>query len=509
MKTLGPIGLEAFERRSISAETAARYAIYTASRTVDGDIVPDSRGNIVVFPFLQHGTAVNEKYRAPGKKFWQRSGGRRTFWNADALDDPTLESGQNALVITEGEIDALSAIECGFPLAVSVPDGAPPVPEGKEPADLEPLDPSSENSGKFEFIWNNRDRLKRIKRFILAVDNDPPGQRLAAELVRRLSASRCYFVEYPIGCKDLNDVLMQKGYDTVSAVLNAAKPYPVRGLYCLSDYPDAGELQTFRTGWWTLDQCFKPFLGEFIVVTGVPSHGKSSWILHLLVNLGRLHGWSSAVFSPEMPTVPTLRNTFRDILGGKSPENDAFIEEKFCFIGSDPTGGEDEDFDLDWIIDKAKEAVLRHGIRVLLIDPWNEVEHAKRRDESMTEYIGRGIRALKRFARLHSVIVIVVAHPTKDVVKDGKSRPLTLYDVDGSAHWYNKADHGLIIDRPNAESNESTIRVAKVRMRGTGVKGITRMLYDISSARFSTLDNSRGEAGNARGNCNEAQAENV
>src|SRR4029077_13466908 len=114
MKMLGPIGIQAFERRNISAETAVRYAIYTANRQADGSVIPDGNGNIVVFPFLERGVVVNEKYRAPGKKFWQRAGGRRTFWNSDALDDPALEAGHQALVITEGEIDALTAIECGF-----------------------------------------------------------------------------------------------------------------------------------------------------------------------------------------------------------------------------------------------------------------------------------------------------------------------------------------------------------------------------------------------------------
>ncbi|MFZ1092786.1 MAG: DNA primase, partial [Xanthobacteraceae bacterium] len=110
MKTLGPIGIQAFERRNISAETAVRYAIYTANREADGSVIPDGNGNIVVFPFLERGVVVNEKYRGPGKKFWQRAGGRRTFWNSDALDDPALEAGHQALVITEGELDALTAI---------------------------------------------------------------------------------------------------------------------------------------------------------------------------------------------------------------------------------------------------------------------------------------------------------------------------------------------------------------------------------------------------------------
>ena len=50
------------------------------------------------------------------------------------------------------------------------------------------------------------------------------------ELVRALSASRCLFVEYPGGCKDLNDVLLQHGPAGVARVLNEARPYPVRGL---------------------------------------------------------------------------------------------------------------------------------------------------------------------------------------------------------------------------------------------------------------------------------------
>jgi twinkle protein len=488
MKTLGPIGIQAFERRNISAETAVRYEIYTASRQADGSVIPDGNGNIVVFPFLERGVVVNEKYRGPGKKFWQRAGGRRTFWNSDALDDPALEAGHQALVITEGEIDALTSIECGFPLSVSVPDGAPPVPEGEKPDDLRPIDEGSEHAGKFEFLWNNRDRLKRVKRFIIATDGDRPGQRLAAEVVRRLSASRCLFVEYPRGSKDLNDVAVLHGKDAVAAILNAAKPYPVRGLYRLSDYPDREALLTFSTGWRTVDNHLQLFAGEFMVVTGIPGHGKSTLVLNLLCNVASLHGWRAALFSPEMPTVPHLRDKLRRIRGGSRLEADSFIDEYFRFIDADPTGREDVEFDLDWIIDKATDAVLRDGIRVLVIDPWNEVEHARRRDESVTDYIGRGIRALKRFARLYDVAVIVVAHPTKEVGRDGKARPPTLYDIEGSAHWFNKCDHGIVVDRPNALVDEAVLRVAKVRFEESGEKGQIRLRFDRQTGRFETLE---------------------
>src|SRR5262249_53301357 len=155
--------------------------------------------------------------------------------------------------------------------------------------------------------------------------------------------------------------------------------------------------KTFNTGWTTIDDIFKVIESEFIVVTGVPSHGKSAWTLHLLVNLAELHGWRSALFSPEMGTVPVLRDTLRrirlrkDCLAAQEVVvADGWINDHFCFIDVDHTGNDDdENFDLDWIMDRAVEAVLRYGVKVLLIDPWNEIEHARQRWENPTDYIAR------------------------------------------------------------------------------------------------------------------------
>jgi twinkle protein len=66
----------------------------------------------------------------------------------------------------------------------------------------------------------------------------------------------------------------------------------------------------------------------------------------------------------------------------------------------------------------------------------------------MTEYVGRAIKALKRFARKFQVHLIVIAHPTKSTKDgDGKYRMPTLYDISDSANWYNKCDLGIIVHR--------------------------------------------------------------
>lgn len=489
-KVLGPIGVKAFEGRGISAETAARLGAYTAKPGIDGGVIPDAKGNIIVFPFEEHGVVVNEKFRGPEKKFWQTKGGRRTFWNSDVMDDPSLLDGSQKLIITEGEIDAYTAIDCGFPFTVSVPDGAPPPPkEGQAPGSDE------DQRGKFEFMWNNRDRLRRIKRFIVAVDNDTNGKHLASELVRRLEAAKCYFVTYPEGCKDLNDVRMQHGPEAVTAVLNAAQPYPVKGLFTIDDYPDAPDVLTYSTGWDTMDELMKLFTPSMTVVTGIPGHGKSTWLTNLMINAGRLHGWKSAIFSPEVPVVPHMRNKMRGMVAGESPHDmskearhqaDRWIAGHMVFL--EHTLEDDTDMSLEWLLERAADAVLRYGVRMIGIDPWNELEHAKRRDETMAEYQNRALRLIRRFSVKYDVAIFLVAHPTKDVALGGKPRVPTLYDIDGSAAWFNKPDFGIVVNVPDSAVPETMIHISKVRFKDTGQKGSVRMKFDRWTELYSMLD---------------------
>jgi twinkle protein len=449
IKAIGKVHEQWFEQRGISLETAVQFGIYTGKSLKVGDrseVVPDVGGNILVFPFFEHGSVVSEKYRGPGKRFWQREGGKRTFYNSDILDDPALADGSAALTITEGEPDMLTAIECGFPYAVSVPDGAPAVPKNEDPEQLAPIDPNKEGEGKFEFLFVNRDRLKRIKRFIIAVDDDRPGKRLAAELVRRLSASRCLFVTYPSEpvvptdkieewpdgkrpCKDLNEVRTYFGPEAVAEVLNSAKPYPVSGLYRLREFPDLPPIKTYSTGWSILDRHFLPFLGGLVFILGIPGHGKSIFIANLLNNLSEQLGWRAAIFSPEEPTVPAMRDKFRKIRLRRSPYEldreeirkvDDWINDRFLFIASDPLGNDEEELYLDWILDRATDAVMRDGIRILVIDPWNEVEQSRQRNETQTEYIGRSLRALNRFRRQH-----LQRHTTPTAARISTTRPTT------------------------------------------------------------------------------------
>src|SRR5690606_31716645 len=114
----------------------------------------------------------------------------------------------------------MSALQLGW-RAVSVPNGA---------------NSAKTTDGKgYDFLWRARELINRIPRFILATDDDEAGQALRAGLISLLGADRCSFVEYPLGCKDLNEALDEYGPDAVHKALREAKPCPVKGLYRLSD----------------------------------------------------------------------------------------------------------------------------------------------------------------------------------------------------------------------------------------------------------------------------------
>ena len=124
---------EWLEQRGIGPETQTATGLYSGRHQQDGEnfkVVPDHAGTVLVFPYFRHCVEVNDKYRGPQKKFYQRRDGQKVFWNADVLDDPSLHDGRHALVITEGEMDALAVIQSGYPFVVSVPDGAPPPRKG-------------------------------------------------------------------------------------------------------------------------------------------------------------------------------------------------------------------------------------------------------------------------------------------------------------------------------------------------------------------------------------------
>jgi twinkle protein len=390
------------------------------------------------------------------------------LWNEDCLREPSV--GSELLIVTEGEIDALSFLAAGATCVVSVPNGAPFDKAGE--GDVDPGE-----DGAFRYLWdghNLKTDLHRFGKFILATDGDHKGRILRDELALRLGRPRCWFVTYPDGCKDANDVLQKfgqaKGCDLLNDLIAGAKPIVPNKLVSFSEIPPRVDDRRYSTGW---GPAFHRHLmvvpPQLIIVTGPPQHGKTEWTLGLCANLARLHGLKGAILQFEDNPDRNRRVLLRYACawagqerGGIVGDPVAWVDAMFKTISPNEELNEEQDFDLKWLTAMIEEAAARHGCRWILIDPWNEIEHLWGRQDTEATYLNRALKHLKRLARRFQIALIIVAHPTKEGGK-ASIKEASLYDINGGAVWNNKADLGVIV---RAEADEVTaperwIKVAK------------------------------------------------
>lgn len=460
------------EERGLDAELLVRLGVDESDRL---------GSDCVVIPFFENGSVVNRKYRtiAGEKRFSQDAGARKVFWNVDVIADPTLA--KEPLIITEGEFDAMAAIQAGFPRAVSVPDGAPAERIGDNP-----------DSAKYSFLDNAPQALADVHEIVLAVDGDGPGTNLLHDLALRLGKARCKWVKYPKGCKDLNDALRTYGQRGVIQTLGRAQWYAVPGVYRMSELPPLPEKRAYRIGLPVLDDHYRLRLGDLTVITGIPGHGKSTFINEICCQMAAGHDWPAMFASFEQPPQTDHRRNLRTWFNRKrvvyqSPEEldaaDAWIERMFSFVSP----SEDDDATLEWLLERCSTAIIRHGAKIIVIDPWNEIEHVRPPDMSMTEYTGFAIKQFRRLARKHLVHVIVAAHPTKQKKLDNGDFAIpTLYDIADSAHWYNKSEVGIVVHR---SSTGTIVRVAKSKFHDEiGRPGDVPVAFNPETGRYEIAD---------------------
>ena len=462
------------EARGISAELAEKFGLETVQR---------NGGYWLAVPYSEGGTVSNHKYRlTTDKRHMMDPDAPLSLWNADCLSDPKVRNGQAPVVITEGEWDALAAIQSGFQFAVSVPNGAP----NTETADLS-------TAKRYAWVDRHLDALRQVREFIIAADADQAGFNLAADLVGLLGAERCRFIEYPFPCKDLNEVLVEYGPERVVHCISTAKPYPVQGLYTLDEFPERGEVRSYGIGVAPIADMIALVPGTLTVLTGYANMGKSTLMNAIIGNALRYH-FPVCVASFETDVKPILRDGLRmaimqcgkaDLRNCDTSDADEILQSRLSIISQ--SVDEDMELDIEGLLELCALAVRRHGSKMIVIDPWNEIEHKRRRDENETDYIGRAIRAIKRFAKQYDVAFWIVAHPTKPG-HDAKNRPPGLYDISGSANWANKADYGLTYHRPKPDDNLAKIMVTKVRMGLPGRKETVDVSFDFRISSFRAVE---------------------
>ena len=475
---------DATERWLVETRCIPQSVIAELRITEQEEFMPQfgAKERCVCFNYFEGGQLVNTKFRSGKKHFKMVQGAELIPYNIDSL------IGQTSCIIHEGELDAASSIAAGFKGVISVPTGA-----------------NSNLSWLDRFMETHFEDLEEI---IIAVDTDSAGIRLRDELVNRLGAERCRVVAYGPDCKDANEHLVKYGLESLRIAIEQAVEVPLEGIFTAADLH--GDLRALfdngfgpgaETGWEEMDKICTYERRRNIIVTGTPGAGKSEWVDELVLRLCLRHQWKIGFFSPEnIPIVYHLRTLIEKLTGhrfqngcgmteGLLARSEEFLAENVSHISLKGNATPDR------VLAKARELVVRRGCRIFVFDPLNRFDHEPAPGQTETQYISNLLNKFTEFATQYNCLLILVAHPRKmnRNPTTGATPRVEMYDINGSADFYNKADYGIVVER-DKEIGITRVYVDKVKFKHLGVGGVATFVYDPVNGRYLPCEESHDPA---------------
>lgn len=186
---------KALKKRGINANTVKKWDYRTAVH---------EGGTVQVANYRDGGKEITgQKVRRADKTFFWTGTPSQKFWGQHKW------KGGRRLVVTEGEIDALTVSqlgECKWP-TVSVPNGAQ----------------SAKNIFKKNIEW-----LEKFDQVVICFDQDDEGQKAAEDCAVLLSPGKVFVVSLPL--KDANGMLMEGRVDELTSALWEAQPWRPDGI---------------------------------------------------------------------------------------------------------------------------------------------------------------------------------------------------------------------------------------------------------------------------------------
>ena len=432
-------------------------------------------GNLIVFEYRNElGEHLANKYRrtkkSDGPKMWfEKDTNVNTLFNMDKVNI------SEPLLITEGEIDCLSAIEAGFKNSVSIPSGV---------------------HGTSEWITSNWTFLEQFEEIIIWFDNDEYGIKRSREVFNRLPNASVKIVKCEL-VNDINELLHKFGKLAVLKQIKKASTPLIDGVLTLDMIEDFNvyEAETVQLGIEYMDNKMVGMVfGSLNVVTGKNGSGKSTIVNQIYVGESIAQGYKVFLASGELTPanvkywlIQTLANeeqfiecTNRNGYKYKkvSPISKARIEndmkDKFYLYDED-------DYNIDNLIRKMEALAKRYGFKVFVIDNLMMIDS---KIKEKLEADKDKVRKLKAFAKKYDALVHLVAHPRKSAEGENMGKD----DVAGNADITNLADYVTIMIRASDDIEEYDAILKIDKNRHTGVNVGKRLKFDIDRKRFYSAE---------------------
>ena len=449
------------------------------------------------YPFYRSGDLIAIKYKRLGvdgeKQISRWKSDRKNTKTESSLFGAEFLSGNERVVVTEGEDDCMVLSEAGMSNVVSLPNGC------------------SHISGKF------LDTLEPFRNIVICMDNDDSGMRGAENLRELLGEDRSRIIEYPTGvqvsegrywnsgeAKDATDFSranslnqLVEAIDRVSAADNDRVVH-IRDFIeeLREDFINGDRSRGRTTGFPSLDNLIggrRP--GELTVISGNTGSGKSTFTLNLALNIAS-SGEGVLLGSFEQTVIAVLRKISQSISG------------KWFHLREDETGSSMQIDDLDDVcrvleelplyainvfgrmsteefVDCAAYAKRRLRVPTVILDHIHFMLRHSRSDTERIE-IDHTMLALKQCTIENELYSYIVAHPKK---KNDENSIIGVEDFRGSSFISQVADNILVVwrDRNVAQLDPSLGRaeIHSLKCRSEcGSEGKIELGFSYSGQKF-------------------------
>jgi twinkle protein len=441
-----------------------------------GLYVHQQLGATVKIPYMRNGKVVTSQYRALDKKeFRFASGSEAELWNVDVLSDTSLD--QYPLIIAEGACDGLALIQSGFHRTVAVPGWSD----------------KNFDADNYEPFKRNEERIKRAKRIIVAQHADNAGAAMVRAVTNLFSECNVAYTTWPKGCKDANDCLLMYGQEAVTAAVTTAKDIdPPGGLITgFTDLPPLPNRSIWKLDIPALDKLMAFRSREISVLTGTPGSGKTTFITWVAHHLVRANDIRVGMGLFETDSTEVLTHLIKLRVPGNYVEDERIEAEKVKLDRNFRLLHRVDDesqtaHSLGWLKAMIWKLAVRDHCKLIIIDPWNELEHEPAKGESVTAYTNYALTRMRQWAEKLDIHICIVAHPRK--LARGE-RP-DGYSVSDSAAWFNKVGTGWTVHQEDDERGEHvSVSCWKVRNRqATSCKpGRVRLEFDENAMVYREL----------------------
>ena len=462
--------------RGISPRTAKLYN-YTCGT------YSNTEAHFAAF-FDKHGTVVAQHVRLVNPKGFRWTG----IYDKVELFGQHLGS-EGTLIITEGEIDAMSIYECLHKYKPKQKYVVASLPNGTQ---------SVKKDGKHNLKW-----MLGFKRRIIFTDFDKPGRKAAAELAALLGPRTALvggFVH-----KDANEAWVKGDGQAILSALDNAKEHRPEAIVHAPDLLSRILNPEYRygldfpwKGWNRLTEGMKP--GQLIMISGGTGIGKSLFTRSIALHLAK-NDHKVAYIGLEESCETTIERMISEHVGEKFYLDDEARrkqrtqdEVKAAMEGwSDNVYlldkfGSDE---FDTFVANVKHYVLGEECKVVILDHFSLLADGISLDTDQRRAIDRCIKDLKTLCIELNFTMLVVCHLSRSnsmgPSHEEGGEP-TLAELRGSHSLAQIPDHVIMLTRnprheDKIEANTTHCYLKKNRVRGE-LGEMNKLYFDPNKCQF-------------------------